>query len=304
MRVTITGATGLIGPKLVRELVARGDEVTVLSRSPDKARQALAGVEAFAWTDPTAEPAPTAALDGRDAVVHLAGEPVAQRWSDDVKRAIRESREAGTRNLVAGMNAAADAPKVLVSSSAVGYYGPHGDERLPEDTAPGTDFLADVCVAWEREAQAAEATGARVVLVRTGIVLSPDGGALQTMLPFFKAGAGGPVAGGKQYMPWIGLDDLVGIYLCALDDESWTGPVNGSAPEPVTNKVFSKTLGKVLKRPAFAPVPRLAIKTLYGEMSEIVVKGQRAVPDRTQSLGYAFRHTDLEAALRAALGKA
>lgn len=304
MRVTITGATGLIGPKLVRELIARGDEVTVLSRSPGKARETLAGAEAVAWEDPTSAPAPAAALDGRDAVVHLAGEPVAQRWSDEAKTAIHDSREAGTRNLVAGMRAAAAPPEVLVSSSAVGFYGKHGDERVPESTGPGDDFLARVCVAWEREATAAEGDGVRVVLVRTGIVLSPDGGALQTMLPFFKAGVGGPVAGGGQYMPWIALDDLVGIYLRALDDASWSGPVNGSAPEPVTNKAFSKTLGKVLRRPAFAPVPRLAIKTLYGEMSEIVAEGQRAVPERTQSLGYAFRHTDLEAALRSALGKA
>jgi uncharacterized protein len=303
MRVTITGATGLIGPRLVRELAARGDEVTVLSRSPEKAGAAL-GVDAVAWADPTAGPAPAAALDGRDAVVHLAGEPVAQRWSDAAKQRILESRELGTRNLVAGMQAAATPPRALVSSSAVGFYGPHGDERLPEQTGPGDDFLAGVCVVWEREAQAAEALGARVVLVRTGLVLAREGGALETMLPFFKAGVGGPVAGGRQYMPWIHLDDLVGIYLRAIDDASWSGPVNGSAPEPVTNKEFSRTLGRVLKRPAFAPVPRLAIRVLYGEMAAIVAEGQRAVPERTLQLGYGFRHADLEPALRAALGKA
>lgn len=303
MRVTLTGATGLIGTRLVGELRARGDEVTVLTRDPAKARAALDGVEAVAWPDPAGEPAPAAALAGRDAVVNLAGEPVAQRWSDEVKRRILGSREQGTRNLVAGMRAAAPPPAALVSSSAAGYYGAHGDERLDEQTPPGSDFLAGVCVAWEREAQAASELGARVVLVRTGIVLAPDGGALETMLPFFKLGAGGPVAGGRQYMPWIHLDDLVGIYLRALDDASWSGPVNGSAPEPVTNRAFSKALGKVLRRPAFAPVPKLAIKTLYGEMAEIVVCGQRAVPARTTQLGYEFRHTELEAALRDALGK-
>ncbi len=303
MRVTMTGATGLIGPKLVRALVARGDEVTVLSRNPDKARSALDGVEAVGWADPTTSPAPAAALDGRDAVVHLAGEPVAQRWTDDVKRAILESREAGTRNLVAGMQAAGTAPKALISSSAVGYYGPHGDERLGEATPAGDDFLAGVCVAWEREAQAAEALGARVVLVRTGIVLDDGGGALATMLTPFKLGVGGPVAGGKQWMPWIHVDDLVGIYLAAIDGADWSGPVNGAAPEPVTNKAFSKTLGKVLHRPAFSPVPAFAIKLLYGDMATIVVNGQRAVPERTLALGYDFRHTDLQTALKDTLGK-
>ncbi len=302
MRVTLTGATGLIGPRLVRELQGRGDEVTVLTRDPQKAREALPGVDAVAWADPVGQPAPAAALAGRDAVVNLAGEPVAQRWSDAVKRRIRASRELGTRNLVAGMRAADTPPRVLVSSSAVGYYGPHGEERLDEQTPPGEDFLAEVCVAWEREAQAATELGARVVLVRTGVVLASDGGALKTMLPFFKLGIGGPVAGGRQYMPWIHLDDLVGIYLRALGDDGWSGPVNGSAPEPVTNRAFSKTLGKALGRPAFAPVPKLAIQALYGEMAAIVAEGQRAVPARTTELGYAFRHADLEAALRSALG--
>lgn len=300
MRVTMTGATGLIGPKLVRELVGRGDEVTVLSRNPDKARSALDGVEAVGWADPTASPAPAAALDGRDAVIHLAGEAVAQRWNDDVKRAIRESRIAGTRNLVAGMTAAGTPPRALIASSASGYYGPHGDERVDETAPAGDDFLAEVCVEWEREAQAFDG---RVVCVRTGIVLSEEGGALETMLPPFKAGVGGPVAGGRQYMPWIHLDDLVGLYLAALDGDGWSGPVNGSAPEPVTNKAFSKALGRVLKRPAFAPVPAFAIKLLYGDMATIVVNGVRMVPERTQELGYAFRHTELEPALRSALGK-
>src|SRR4051794_8560815 len=302
MRVTLTGATGLIGPRLVNVLRARGDEVTVLTRDPERARQALPGVDAVRWADPVAQPAPAEALAGRDGVVHLAGEPVAQRWTAEAKKRIRESREAGTRNLVAGMRAADPRPAVLVSSSAVGYYGKHGDEEVPESTGPGSDFLAEICVAWEREATAAS-DFARVVVVRTGIVLDESGGALEKMLPFFKAGVGGPVAGGKQYMPWIHLDDLVGIYVQALDDASWTGPVNGAAPTPVTNKAFSKTLGKVLHRPAFAPVPAFAIKALYGQMAEIVVEGQRAVPQRTLELGYAFEHPELEPALRSALGK-
>jgi uncharacterized protein (TIGR01777 family) len=294
MRITITGATGLIGTKLVTALRDRGDEVTILSRSPDKA-----GSGAVAWTDPEGTPAPAEALAGRDAVVHMAGEPVAQRWSDSVKERIRSSRELGTRNLVAGMQAAGFSG-ALVSSSAVGYYGPRGDEKVVEDSPAGSDFLAEVCVIWEQEA--AKAPG-RVVFVRTGIVLDADGGALAKMLPFFKLGVGGPVAGGEQYMPWIHLDDLIGIYLRAIDDATWSGPVNGSAPEPVTNKAFSKTLGTVLKRPAFAPVPKFAIRLLFGEMAEIVAEGQRAIPKRTTELGYAFQYTSLEPALRSALGK-
>ncbi len=300
-RVTLTGATGLLGTRLVRALRERGDEVTVLSRSPERAREALGGdVDAEAW-DPTAGPAPAEALAGRDAVVHLAGENVAQRWSADAKRRILESRELGTRHLVEGLRAAEPRPAALVSSSAVGYYGPHGAEQLPEDTPPGDDFLARVCVAWEREARAAEELGMRVVLVRTGVVLDKGGGALGKMLPFFKTGVGGPVAGGEQLMPWIHADDVVGIYLRALDDAAWSGPVNATAPGPVSNKDFSKALGRALHRPALAPVPAFAIQLLYGDMSEIVTKGQNAVPRRTLELGYRYEHPDLDEALRSAL---
>ena len=293
MKITITGAGGLIGTKLVERLRARGDEVTTLSRNPSSAG-------AVAW-QPEEEPAPAAALAGRDGVIHLAGEEVAQRWSDDAKRRIRSSRELGTRNLVAGIAAAEPRPRVLVSSSAVGYYGPHGDEPLDEQTPAGSDFLAEVCVAWEREAQRAAELGLRVVNVRTGVVLARGGGALAKMLPFFKLGVGGPVAGGDQYMPWIHVDDVVGIYLAALDGEDWTGPVNASAPEPVTNRAFAKALGRALHRPALAPVPGLAVRTLYGEMAEIVTQGQRVLPRRAQEHGYTFAHPDLDEALRTAL---
>ncbi|MBU6336587.1 MAG: TIGR01777 family oxidoreductase [Acidobacteria bacterium] len=301
MKVTVTGATGLIGTALVGALKARGDEVTVLSRDPARAERQL-GVEAQAW-DPLTGPAPASALSGRDGVVHLAGEPVAQRWTADVKRAIRASRDLGTANLVAGIAASEPRPSVLVSSSAVGYYGKHGDEIIDESTPAGADFLAEVCVEWERRARAAEELGLRVVIVRTGVVLDADGGALKTMLPPFKAGVGGPVAGGRQYMPWIHVDDIVGIYLSALDEVSWSGPVNGTAPDPVTNAEFSKALGRALKRPAIFPVPAIAIRTLYGEMSEIVTEGQRAVPARTLELGYRFSQPDLDAALASALGR-
>jgi uncharacterized protein (TIGR01777 family) len=300
MNVTLTGATGLIGARIVRALQARGDAVTVLSRDPERARAALGDVEAHAWR-PLHEPAPSAALTGRDAVVHLAGESVAQRWTDASRRAIRESREIGTRNLVAGIGAADPRPRALVSASAVGYYGPRGDELIAEDTAPGRDFLAQVCMAWEREAARAAEHGLRVANMRTGVTLDHEGGALAKMLPFFRLGIGGPVAGGRQYMPWIHADDIVGLYLAAADDASWEGPINAAAPEPATNRDFSRALGRALHRPAFAPVPGLAVRLLYGDMAEIVTTGQRAVPARALERGFAFRHTDLEQALRDAL---
>lgn len=301
MRVTVTGATGLIGRRLVAALVRRGDEVTVLSRDPERARgRFAAGVETAAW-DPLGAPAPSDALAGRDGVIHLAGEPVAQRWSDAAKDRIRTSRETGTANLVAGLRAADPRPGVLVSASAVGYYGPRGDEELDESSPPGDDFLASVCVAWERAAQAAEQLGIRVAIVRTGVVLDPEGGALAKMLPPFRAGVGGPVAGGRQWMPWIHVDDLVAIYLAALEGNDWRGPHNATAPAPATNRQLSKALGRALHRPALAPVPRLALRALYGEMEQIVTTGQRALPRRPLALGFRFAHPELDEALRSAL---
>jgi len=301
MRLAVTGATGRIGARLVAALRERGDDVCVLSRDPGRAREAL-GVEAVGWR-PEQEPAPAAALAGRDGVVHLAGEDVAQRWTEAAKRRIRTSRELGTRNLVAGLRAADPRPAVLVSASGVGWYGPHGDEELDEGAPAAGDFLAQVCAVWEREAAAAEELGVRVVRVRTGIVLDRHGGALKRMLPFFRLGVGGPVAGGEQWMPWIHLDDLAGMYLQALDDPAWTGPFNGTAPEPVRNKEFSRALGRALRRPAIAPVPAFAVRVLYGEMADIVVHGQRAVPERARALGFPFRHPRLDEALRDALAR-
>lgn len=299
MKIAITGATGLIGTRLVAALKARGDDVTVLTRSPQRAAAAL-GVEAVGW-DALNEPAPSEALEGRGAVIHLAGEPVAQRWNVASKKAILDSREIGTRNLVAGIAASEPRPSVLVSSSAVGYYGKHGDEKIDEQCAPGSDFLAKVCVAWEREAVAAEQLGLRVVLIRTGIVLDADGGALKAMMPPFKAGVGGPVAGGKQYMPWIHADDIVGLYLAALDSSDWSGPVNGTAPTPVTNAEFSTVLGKALHRPSLFPVPGFVVRARFGEMAEIVTEGQRAIPAAAMENGYQFTEPELGQALASVL---
>jgi uncharacterized protein (TIGR01777 family) len=302
VRVAVTGATGTIGRALVEALLERGDAVTVLSRDVARATETLPDTHAVEWRDPTSQPAPAEALNGRDAVVHLAGEPIAQRWSADAKRRIRDSRELGTRNLVAGLMAADPRPRVLVSQSGIDYYGAHGDEPIDESYPPAAgEFLADVVVAWERESRAAEELGIRVVNTRTGMVLSATGGALEKMLPPFKLGVGGPVAGGKQYLSWVHLDDVVGVLLRAIDDESISGAVNVTAPEPVTNKEFSRTLGRVLVRPAITPVPGFALRLLYGEMGSIVTTGRRAVPARLVNLGYEFKHPQLEPALRAAV---
>ena len=293
MRVAVTGATGMIGRALGEALRARGDDVTELSRSTN-------------WPDPKADPPPLDALRGQDGVVHLLGEQLAQRWTDDAKREIRDSRVLSTRNLVAAMGELPEAerPSVLISQSGAGFYGHRGDERLDESAPVGDDFLAGVTAGWEAEARRAEELGVRVVVNRTGMVLSESGGALAKMLPFFKLGVGGPVAGGRQYVAWVHLDDVVGAILFELDTEAASGPVNVTAPEPATNRDFSKALGRVLRRPAIAPVPALAVKALYGEMAEIVTTGQRAVPARLTELGYEFRRPRLEDALRDATASA
>jgi uncharacterized protein len=302
MRVAVSGATGTIGGALVAELRERGDEVTALSRDPERASASL-GIPAEKWAEPAREQAPAAALRGRDAVVHLIGETIAQRWSDEAKREIRDSRVLATRNLVAGLAALPEAerPRVLVSQSGAGVYGARGDERLDESAPAGDDFVARMVVDWEAAASAVGELGVRVVLTRTGPVLS-EGGALAKMLPFFKLGLGGPVAGGRQYFPWVHLEDVVGAMLFALDNEAASGPLNLTAPEPVTNRDFSRALGRVLGRPAFAPVPALALRALYGEMAMIVTTGQRAVPARLTELGYEFRRPKLEDALRDVTG--
>jgi uncharacterized protein len=319
MRIAVTGATGTIGRALVRALKERGDDVTALSRNAERAIRLLGdaeqagpgvaggpGVGAVAvatWSNPKAGPPPLDALRGRDAVVHLLGEQIAQRWSDEAKSEIRDSRVVSTRNLVSALGELPDAerPKVLISQSGAGWYGHRGDERLDESAPAGDDFLARLTVDWEEEARRAEELGVRVVVHRNGVVLAGSGGALEKMLPFFKAGIGGPVAGGRQYVPWVHLDDVVGAILFALDNEAASGPVNLTAPEPATNRELSKALGRVLRRPAFAPVPALAVKALYGEMADIVITGQRAIPARLKELGYRFKQPDLEPALRDAI---
>jgi uncharacterized protein (TIGR01777 family) len=306
MRITVTGATGMLGRPLVEELLDRGDEVTVLTRDAAKTDRLFGGrAIAETWADPKDSPPPRSALSGRDGVIHLLGEPVAQRWTDAARREIRDSRVLATRNLVTGLRELPDGdrPSVLVSQSASGFYGPRGDEPVTEHEPPGDDFLARICVDWEAEAKAAGVLGVRVALTRTGVVLADSGGALEKMLPPFKLGVGGPVAGGRQYIPWIHTDDVVGALIFCLDDGGAKGPLNLAAPGPVTNAELSKALGRVLHRPARAPVPGLAVKALYGDMAQIVTTGVRAVPARLHELGYEFREPQLERALQLATGK-
>lgn len=301
----ITGATGIIGRRVCRALLARGDQPIALSRDPQRARDALpAGVEIVVWEAPSRTVPPAQALADADAIVNLMGEPISQRWSDEVKRRIRESRSAATQQLTAGLRALSDAdrPNVLVSQSATGYYGPAGDRELTEQAASGDDFLAGVVVDWEAAAFAADDV-LRVAVTRTGVVLSPSGGALAKMLPFFRAGVGGPVAGARQYVPWVHLDDVVAALLFCLDDSRAQGAFNLTAPHPVDNGEFSRAVGRVLRRPALLPVPGFALQLLYGEMSTLVTTGQRVVPSRLTELGFEFRHPELAPALADVLGK-
>jgi uncharacterized protein len=256
----------------------------------------------MAWPAPDKAPPPSEALAGASAVINLIGEPVAQRWSDSAKQRIRSSRVATTTMLVTGLQQLGDEqrPAVLVSQSATGYYGPCGDAEVTESAAPGRDFLAGVVSAWEQAALAA-AVNMRVVVTRTGVVLSPDGGALAKMLPFFRAGIGGPVAGGHQYVPWVHVDDVCSALIFCAQTDTLDGPVNLTAPRPVDNAELSRALGKALHRPAVLPVPGFALKLLYGEMAEMVLTGQRAVPGRLLELGFEFQQTEIEPALRSVL---
>ncbi|MEK6289505.1 MAG: TIGR01777 family oxidoreductase [Acidobacteriota bacterium] len=301
MKILVTGATGLIGRSLCRSLTEDGHTVVALSRSPRKPAE-LAVAEIHQW-DSLAGPPPEAALTGVDAVVNLAGEPiVARRWSDEQKKLIRDSRVVTTRNLVDGLRSADRKPGVLVNGSAVGFYGNRGDEQLEETSPPGHGFMSDICVEWEREGARASELGIRVVQVRTGVVLSAEGGALQKMLPPFKLGVGGRLGSGKQWFPWIHIDDIVGIFRHAIYTSSLAGALNGVAPKPVTNSEFTRELAKVLHRPAFFPVPEIALRVLMGEMSEVLFVSQRLVPKAALASGYKFHYSALAEALEDVLG--
>ncbi len=296
MNVLISGATGLIGSALVPELEANGHTVTRLSRS-------RSGADTVRW-DPSAGTI-DGDLEGTEAVVHLAGESIAQgRWSPDKKRRILDSRVQGTRLLSETVAALSTPPRVMVSTSAVGYYGNRGDEVLTEESAPGTDFLARVCREWEAAAEPARQAGIRVVYPRLGIVLSPEGGALGTTLPIFRLGGGGKIGGGRQWWSWVALDDVVGSIVHALIEESVEGPVNVGSPNPMTNAEYTKVLGKVLGRPTVLPLPAPAARIVLGEVADaLLLASQRMRPAGLEATGYAFRYPQLEGALRHLLGR-
>jgi len=297
MKVLVTGASGLIGAALCDALLARGDRVVGLSRDPQRSQRSKPGVEWHPW-EPTLERPPATAFAGVDAVVNLVGEKINQRWTDEAKRKIMESRRAGTHNLIGTIAGLEQKPGVLVNQSAVGYYGDRGEEVVTESTGPGDSFDAEVVQAWEGAAHEAEATGLRLVILRTGQVLDPNGGLLSELLTPFKLGVGGPLAGGKQYLAWIHRDDEVGLILWALDNEQVSGTLNASAPNPATNHDFSKALGRALGRPAILPVPGFVLDLKFGgEFGAVLRGGQRVVPQRAQELGYEFEHPQLDEAL-------
>jgi uncharacterized protein len=277
MKILIAGGTGFLGRPLSRALSSAGHDVVVLPRGS------------------------TAGVDGADAVVNLAGESIAgRRWSAAHKQRILDSRVSTTRNLANAIRAASRPPRVFVSGSAVGYYGPLGDEIATEETPPGRDFLASVCVQWEAEAIHAASERTRIVCVRTGLALERDGGALPQMLPPFRFGAGGPVGSGRQYWPWIHRDDWIAMVRWAIATPAVSGAMNATAPAPVTNKDFARALGRALHRPAFMPAPAFALRLMLGEMADaLLLSGQRAIPAKAERMGFRFRYEQLDDALRA-----
>lgn len=291
--IGVTGATGLVGRHLLRSLRSDGIETAAFTRDPSRAPAELRG---------TARPWPPRPDDvAMDAIVNLQGEPVAGRWTTKKKDAIRRSRVEGTRKLVDAIGAlpAEKRPRVLVSASAIGFYGDRGESILGESASAGSDFLAEVCVAWEREAERAEALGVRVVRVRIGLVMSKDGGALERMLPLFKLGLGGTMGSGDQWWPWIHLDDLIGAIRYAIDHDEVRGPINATAPEPVRQREFADTLAKVLHRPAFLPAPTFALRAALGEFADELLSSRRVIPEALSKTSFPFTHPTLESCLRA-----
>ena len=300
MKALVTGATGFVGPRLLRML----DKPIVLSRNPERARASIGSLaERIIRWDPLQGPPSPEAFAGVDTVLHLAGESVAEgRWTAAQKQKIRDSRVVGTRHLVQGIGQAEKPPAVLVSASAVGYYGNRGEEELTETAPPARDFLADVCVEWEREALVAEQFGTRVVTARTGIVLGSGGGALGKMLLPFQLGAGGPLGNGRQWMPWIHVADLARLYVHAAETASIHGAMNSVAPQPVRNSEFTKALARQLHRPAFMPAPYFGLRLLFGEFAKVLFASQRVIPQVALDTGFVFQYPEIAAALREILG--
>ena len=298
-KILITGATGLIGLKLCKMLIGRGDHLTIFTRDLQKAKKEISGAREYVSWNYNIPGEWSGCINGKDAVIHLAGASIAgKRWNKEYKDIIMESREKSTRSLVNAIEQAAQKPSSFISSSAVGYYGNSGNTILTEDSDNRNDFLSNVCKVWEEEAEKVERLGVRRVSVRTGIVLSKDGGALKQMLPAFRFFAGGPLGNGRQWFPWIHIDDLIRIYIYALDNSSVSGSINAAAVNPITMKEFAKKLGKTLHRPAIIPVPLFALKMAIGESAKAVVASQRVVPEKLLRGGFKFKFENAEDALR------
>jgi uncharacterized protein (TIGR01777 family) len=301
-RILISGGSGFIGRRLIEELLGRGDQVTVLTRDLDQAKRRLPGAARAVLWDPETEGPWFQQIASADAIVHLAGETVATRWSETKKRRIERSRVEATRLIVEAIGRASQRPSVLVCASATGYYGPTPpDKELDETAEPGTGFLADVCKRWEAAARAAEQHGVRTVQVRIGLVLGEGGGALEKMIPPFRLFVGGPLGDGTQVVPWIHRDDMVGILLLALDNPDVKGPINAVSPNPVTSRELAEAIGAVLHRPSWLSVPTFALNLLMGQAAEIVTTGQRVLPRRAVALGYTFKQPKLMPALASIL---
>lgn len=294
MNYLLTGATGFIGQQLVAFLLNGGHEVNYLGRQRSSSLDGRAAFHLWSrGTEPDLHSVPRL-----DAIVHLAGEPVAQRWTKEIKQRIYNSRVGGTRKLVTAIGKLKHKPSVLVSASAIGIYGDRGDEILTEKSAPGKDFLADACIAWEREAWQAREMGLRVVIIRIAVVLGRNGGALKPMLPLFRLGLGGPIGNGKQWMSWIALNDLLRLLVFAAEKKEVEGSLNASTPEPVTNAQFTQALSQAIHRPAVLHVPRFALRAAMGEVADFVTASQRVLPERTQAMGFQFEHSRIEETLR------
>ncbi len=298
MTIVLAGGSGFLGRKLAARLQHERHRIVTLTRRPRKDRPSD-----VAWHPDGSAGSLAGHLDGVDAVINLAGEGIAdRRWSADRKTALRDSRLLATRTLVRAMATCQTPPRALVSASGVGYYGPRDEQPVTEATPPGPDFLARVCVEWEEEARAAEGHGTRVAMVRTGLVLDSKGGALPRMLPPFRLGLGATIGSGHQFMPWIHVADWVSMVLWLIQSERGAGAFNGTAPQPVTNRDFTQTLGRVLRRPAVLRAPAFALNLALGEMSYLLTTGQRAVPARAEELGFKFAFRELEPALQDILG--
>lgn len=302
MKILITGATGFIGQALVHTLLKHDHRLIVVSRSSRQSESHEGRVRHIIW-NPQDEKTVLREMDGTDAVINLAGEPIAQRWTEKRKQKILKSRVQATRIIHQSIKEATVKPQVLINASAVGYYGVRGNEALGEEAVPGSGFLAEVCKSWEAHAIRVEDFNVRVARLRFGIVLGPNGGALKLMLPPFKMGLGGWLGSGNQWLSWIHRDDLIQLILFCLDHELIKGAVNAVSPLPVTNKVFSLVLAQVLKRPCLLPVPAFALKLLLGEMSEMLLTGQRVIPRKAQEAGFAYQYADIRRALEEILSK-